>query len=152
MKRFTPEQENSEVTSDTVMVKEYMPFFAPKPSETVSVGNRPTRMSVMRLTQKTTEITTEKDTLTTDSVDVKLPIERKTYRDSMYMAIVSGYDPRLEYIEVYPTTNYIYRTITKKEYSKRKPFSLGVGVGYGFNGKEYAPYIGIGIHYKIFEW
>lgn len=49
-----------------------------------------------------------RDTLPT----VQLKKETKTYKDSTYMAIVSGYNPSLDYIETYNRTKYI--TIEKK--------------------------------------
>ena len=63
--------------------------------------------------------------------------------DTTYRAVVSGYSPRLESIEVYPTT--IYRT--KTEYQNQK-FSLGIQVGIGYCG-EIKPYIGIGVSYSL---
>lgn len=49
----------------------------------------------------------------TDSVFVKLPISQKHYaQDSVYDAWVSGYEPSLDSISVYPKTEYI--TITNE--------------------------------------
>ena len=46
-----------------------------------------------------------------DTLYVSLPLEKKLYASDEYYAEVSGYRPRLDYIEVYPKTIYI----TQKE-------------------------------------
>lgn len=81
-----------------------------------------------------------------DTTYVTLPREEKEYADTTYRAVVSGYSPRLESIEVFPTT--IYRT--KTEYQNQK-FSLGIQVGIGYCG-EIKPYIGIGVSYNLFNF
>lgn len=49
----------------------------------------------------------------TDSVFIKLPIAQKHYaQDSVYDAWVSGYEPKLDSINVYPKTEYV--TITNE--------------------------------------
>lgn len=42
-----------------------------------------------------------------DTVFIALPIERKIYEDSLYRAIVSGYKPSLDKIEVFQTTKVV---------------------------------------------
>ena len=81
-----------------------------------------------------------------DTTYVTLPREEKEYADTTYRAVVSGYSPRLESIEVYPTT--IYRT--KTEYLNQK-FSLGIQVGIVYCG-EIKPYIGIGVSYNLLNF
>lgn len=81
-----------------------------------------------------------------DTLYVTLPREVKEYADTNYRAVISGYIPRLESIEVYPTT--IYKTETKNINGK---FGLGVQLGVGYCG-EIKPYIGIGISYNLFTF
>lgn len=86
-----------------------------------------------------------------DSVDIELPITQKVYRDSTYTAYISGYNPRLDSLLVYPKTQII--TITEK--AKPKRWSVGVQVGYGMtlNGTpQFAPYIGVGVSYNLFNF
>jgi hypothetical protein len=86
-----------------------------------------------------------------DSTTVELPITQKTYKDSTYTAWVSGYDPSLDSIQVYPKTE--YKTITntiKMQDTKRWGIGIQGGVGYGKGG--FTPYIGIGIQYNIIRW
>ena len=61
-----------------------------------------------------------------DTIYVALPREEKTYKDSTYMAVVSGYKPSLDRIEVYPTTK-IINTTDFIETRRRLGFSIGVG-------------------------
>lgn len=61
----------------------------------------------------------------TDSVLVYLPFERKVYKDSTYRAVISGYEPVLEDIEVYARETTIYKEKTRPWLS---PFIMG-GLG-----------------------
>lgn len=92
------------------------------------------------------------DTLySTDSVQVpvQVPIERKTYEDSTYKAVVSGYMAALDTIQVYPV--HTSTTITNTIY-KRKRFNVGVqaGVGWGLYNKKPDLFIGLGFTYRLF--
>lgn len=85
-----------------------------------------------------------------DTTFIPLPREYVTYQDTSYKAVVSGFVPRLEEIEVYPKTQYI--TIqTEKTRTVTKPTRFGVGVqaGYGVTPKGFQPYVGVGISYNI---
>lgn len=92
------------------------------------------------------------DTLyNTDSVlvPVRIPIESKTYQDSTYRAVVSGYRASLDTIQVYPI--HTYTTITNI-ITKQKRFNIGVqaGVGYGCFNKKPDVYWGFGVSYRLF--
>lgn len=83
----------------------------------------------------------------TDSVLVSLPVERKTYSDSTYTAVVSGINPCLDSIEVYRQRVYETKTIT--HYTKPSRISIGLQGGYGYGRNGFSPYIGIGISYNL---
>lgn len=108
--------------------------------------------------QYVTKIKTVKDTLrTTDTipqyVEVEVPIEQKTYKDSSYYAVISGYKASLDTLEVFPKETTI--TIEKTSYIKdKKKFGVGLQVGYGFDPihKQSSPYIGVGIQYNLFKF
>lgn len=76
-----------------------------------------------------------------DSVFVEVPITRKVYGDSLYTAWVSGYEPRLDSIEIYQ------RSVIIKE--KKRRFSFGIQAGYGMTTKGFAPYVGVGVGYNL---
>jgi hypothetical protein len=74
---------------------------------------------------------------------VYLPYVQKEYASERYKAYVSGYDSRLDSIEIYP------QTITIR--TGMKPRRLGIGIigGYGIGKNGFSPYIGLGIYYRI---
>ena len=86
-----------------------------------------------------------------DSIHVQIPIEQKVYADSTYKAWVSGFNPALDSIEVYPVN--IERIIhtTETRYRNRR-WGLGVTAGVGITPQNVQPYIGFGISYNIFSW
>lgn len=75
-----------------------------------------------------------------DSVQVEVPMERKTYEGENYRAVVQGFRPELVSIDVRQ------QTVTVTEY-KRKWWSVTIGpqLGYGFTPAGWQPYAGIGI-------
>jgi hypothetical protein len=87
-----------------------------------------------------------------DSAEVIIPISTKVYEDSLYRAVVSGYNASLDSIRIYRNTVYVdhFREVTKKVNPGR--WSFGVQVGYGMDFKGLHPYFGIGIGYRLFEF
>lgn len=81
-----------------------------------------------------------------DSVFIKIPIEQKTYETEDYKAIISGYKPSLDYMEVRCKEVQITHEIAKKD-----KWGLGVSLGYGF-GKTASPYIGVSVNYNFLTW
>lgn len=83
-----------------------------------------------------------------DSVRAVVPITQKTYADSTYKAWVSGYNPRLDSIQVYNRT--IVTTKTETVVRKRR---IGIGVqagyGYGFQHRGIEPYVGLGVSWNF---
>lgn len=73
--------------------------------------------------------------------------QRVTYTDSTYRAVVSGYNPKLEYIETYNTTQYV----TEKVYEKPKKWGLGVYADVKFYERVYMP-IGGKLTYRNNRW
>lgn len=61
-----------------------------------------------------------------DSVLVYLPFERKVYEDSTYRAVVSGYRPVLEEIDVYGKETIIYKEKTAPRLSPYVSGSIGL--------------------------
>lgn len=94
---------------------------------------------------------TIRDTLKTSDtitkyVEVEIPIETKTYQDSTYYAVISGYKAHLDTLSVYPKETTI--TIEKTSYRannrlKIRP-SINIGVGYGVITRNPDVYVGIG--------
>lgn len=83
-----------------------------------------------------------------DSVSIDLPITQKRYGDSTYTAWVSGYNPTLDSIYVYPRHETV--TITNTIRQKPRRWGLGVSAGYGYApGKGMVPWVGVGVSYTL---
>ena len=97
------------------------------------------------------------DTMQPTAIDtIELPKMQRVYTDdSTYKAWVSGYDPRLDSIEVYRKT--IKETVTiqmpaeKKKRTFWQRFNIGVQAGYGLglDDKKTHPYVGCGIGFNL---
>jgi len=87
--------------------------------------------------------TTTYRTVEGDSVPVIIPITSKEYKNDNYRAVVSGYKPSLDFMEVYREKE----IITLKP--KQKRWGLGLQVGYGYPG---GLYVGGGVSYNLFMW
>jgi hypothetical protein len=85
------------------------------------------------------------DTLGCDSAEVYLPVTQLTYADSTYKVWISGYEPRLDSIEVY-TRRELIRTETGSD--SRWSIALTAGYGYGPAGAQ--PFVGVGLSYRLF--
>lgn len=90
-----------------------------------------------------------------DTVWMPLPLERVVYRDTAYLAVVSGYRPRLDAIEVYQRE--VVRTVTERvEVPVSRRWGLGITAGYGAaavgGSVQLAPFVGIGVSYNIVCW
>lgn len=63
-----------------------------------------------------------------DTLYLSLPMERRVYGSDDFYAEVTGYNPSLDYIEVFPKT----RVVTERIVEKRKMNSLSAGVELGY--------------------
>ena len=117
------------IRQDTVVVRDTLKFYKPKPIYVKS----------------------EKDTLfINDTTFIELPKETKVYRDSTYEAQITGFQPNLDYIKVFPKTTYI--TKEKVSYiANKKHFHHGlqVGVGFGVINRKPDVFVGYGFTYTF---
>lgn len=117
------------IRQDTLIVRDTLKFYKPKPIYVKS----------------------ELDTLyINDTTFIELPKETKVYRDSTYEARISGFQPNLDHIYVYPKE--IYVTTEKVSYiEKKKHFNHGIqlGVGYGVINMKPDVYVGYGFTYTF---
>lgn len=88
-----------------------------------------------------------------DSIYYTVPREEVEYRDSSFRAVVSGFLPRLEELEIYQKEKIITiqteKTIT---IPKKTRFGVGVQAGYGITPAGFQPYLGLGISYNILSF
>lgn len=110
-----------------------------------------TRVDTVRYDKPVPVFVRSTDTLVVhDTILIK---EQKVFKDSTYTAWVSGYQPNLDSIEVYPktVTNYITTEVTKTVTKIKKPkWVISVGGGVGYNGKI-EPYVGLSAGYVLFS-
>lgn len=88
-----------------------------------------------------------------DTVYVELAKTEKIYKDdSTYECKVSGVEPNLDYIKVFPKTTIITneKTITIEK-TRKAHFNWGLqgGLGYGILGKKLDIYMGLGVQYSF---
>lgn len=90
-----------------------------------------------------------------DTTFVQLPKERKEYSGKDYRAVVSGYQPSLDLIQVFPETKTVTKTISVPS-RKRSHWSIALHAGYGLTIQENRitplPFIGAGLSYSLVEW
>ena len=90
-----------------------------------------------------------------DTTFVQLPKERKEYSGKDYRAVVSGYQPSLDLIQVFPETKVVTQTISVPS-RNRSHWALSLQAGYGItlqnNRITPLPCIGAGISYNLVEW
>ena len=64
-----------------------------------------------------------------DTLYMDLPLEKRSYKREDFYAEVTGYDPRLTYIEVYPKTVYINESVGQSV-TGRNTLSFGIEPSY----------------------
>lgn len=112
----------TEVRVDTVHISAPMAVFARFTADTIHI----------------------RDTIRIDDTLV-LPRQEVIYQDSLYRAVISGYRPRLDHLELFPRTT----THTLTPQLKPKRWGIGLQAGYGL---PYGPYIGLGVSYNLVRW
>lgn len=130
-----------EVRRDTTIVVDTNIYINPLPVNVeISISEK--------ITVPPTDITITEDSL------IVLPKSVKTYSDKSYKCQVSGYQPNLDWIEVYPETQYITTETTRT--TRPKPWGIGVQAGggiYAAGGKiGFTPYIGVGVSYNFIRF
>ena len=85
-----------------------------------------------------------------DTVWAVVPRTQKRYEDSTYMAWISGYEPRLDSIEVYQKTVVVTKRVEGRGKSKRFNVGLTGGFGYGVFTRKPDVWVGVGCTWRIF--
>ena len=147
---------HTEEVSDTTysVVYDTIPYYQPVPRDSVVI-----RYETHVLALAPVSSTEDADSVPggipdenmPDSASVVIPITQKVYTDSTYTAYVSGFNPSLDSIFIYQPT-FTYNIVTRIR-EKPKRFGIGpqIGVGVGKDGNV-TPYIGIGIHYDLWNF
>lgn len=84
--------------------------------------------------------------------EVLIPIQRKVYQTDQYRAVVTGWRPALDTIELYRDTRTITETVTKV-IEKRKTWALTVGPGVGYGPDlKLRPVVAASLGFVIKSW
>lgn len=89
-------------------------------------------------------------TARTDTVWAVVPRTQKRYVDSTYMAWISGYEPRLDSIEVYQKTVVVTKRVEGRVKNRRFNVGLTGGFGYGVFTRKPDVWVGVGCTWRIF--
>lgn len=130
----------TDISLDTITIRDTIKIDKPVPVNKYIVRN------------DTIILPTAQDSISNDSTKVVLPVVQNEYETPEYHAWVSGgYFASLDSLNIYPEKEYITKTVTNtviKE--KMKRWGIGIQAGYGFNGREFQPYIGVGVTCNLF--
>ena len=111
--------------------------------------NTPILREIHKVTHDTIKIVMNDTIVRRDTI--YLEREQRIYEDEDYKAFVSGFQPRLDSICVYPKTIYETKVSTRKEWRR---FTYGVQAGVGVvmpftSSPSFGGYVGIGIGYNF---
>ena len=111
--------------------------------------NSPILREIHKVTHDTIKIVMNDTIVRRDTI--YLEREQRVYEDDEYKAFVSGFQPRLDSIYVYPKTIYETKVSTRKEWRRfTYGVQLGVGVVMPFNSSpSFGGYLGLGIGYNF---
>ena len=130
----------------------------PVPAETIKTGKLVYIKVAVGDTQGTGTAVPSKDSTgarqspcVADSIEVPVPIVQKRYDDSLYTAWVSGFEPKLDSINLrLPTiTETVTNTIVKP--SPRLSIGVQAGAGIGIFSRQPDIYIGIGVQWRFWS-
>lgn len=85
-----------------------------------------------------------------DTVWAVVPRTQKRYVDSTYMAWISGYEPRLDSIEVYQKTVVVTKSVEGRVKNRRFNVGLTGGFGYGVFTRKTDVWVGVGCTWRMF--
>lgn len=144
------------IERDTVVVTDTLRKDVPVPRieyrtkyDTVRIKISPQDGTGRPIDTKTPDSTKEDDS--GQEIDVQLPISAKVYQTDDYRAVVSGWRPSLDSMEVYRKTNTVRETITKVN-TIRPRWVLTAGVGAGYTAeRQIAPHLGITFGWAIWS-
>ena len=145
------------MVADTITYVDTIPYYYPVPKDSTIV-----RYVTVRVPKYVESVPASADSLPkyaesdtkldecvpVDSVEVQLPITQKVYKDSSYTAYVSGFQPHLDSLIVYPQ-KYV---VTISERRKPPRWHIGPSVGVGVTTEGIQPTLGVTLTYSIWSW
>lgn len=139
------------VRCDTLTIHDTIRITEPTPDSTAVLGFKKATLPVVPM-EKPNEIpdTTSGTKAIPDSATVILPIEQRHYADPKYEAWISGYDAKLDSLNLYQTSRVI--TITKEVEKKTKRWGISAGAGVVATPERIEPGIFIGVSYTFISF
>lgn len=125
---------NVRTVTDTIIERDTITAIPDTVFRTVALG------------EKTVKVVIHDTLCKTDTVEVALPYVQKQYKDSSYSAWISGYEPSLDSIRVFPKTTIIRESKVVRQKDRRWGVFGGVGIGVS---DRITPCVGVGIGYRI---
>ena len=125
---------NVSTVTDTIVKRETITAIPDTVYRTVALG------------EKTVKVVVHDTLCKTDTVTISLPFVQKQYKDSSYSAWISGYEPSLDSIRVFPKTTIIRESKVVRQKDRRWGVFGGVGIGVS---DRITPCVGVGIGYRI---
>ena len=125
---------NVRTVTDTIIERETITAIPDTVYRTVALG------------EKTVKVVVHDTLCKTDTVTISLPFVQKQYKDSSYSAWISGYEPSLDSIRVFPKTTIIRESKVVRQKDRRWGVFGGVGIGVS---DRITPFVGVGIGYRI---
>ena len=125
---------NVRTVTDTIVKRDTITSIPDTVYRTVALG------------EKTVKVVIHDTLCKTDTVEVALPYVQKQYKDSSYSAWISGYEPSLDSIRVFPKTTIIRESKVVRQKDRRWGVFGGVGIGVS---DRITPCVGVGIGYRI---
>lgn len=125
---------NIRTVTDTIIERETITAIPDTVYRTVALG------------EKTVKVIIHDTLCKTDTVTISLPFVQKQYKDSSYSAWISGYEPSLDSIRVFPKTTIIRESKVVRQKDRRWGVFGGIGIGVS---DRITPCVGVGIGYRI---
>lgn len=125
---------NVSTVTDTIVKRDTITAIPDTVYRTVALG------------EKTVKVVVHDTLCKTDTVTISLPFVQKQYKDSSYSAWISGYEPSLDSIRVFPKTTIIRESKVVRQKDRRWGIFGGVGIGVS---DRITPCVGVGIGYRI---
>ena len=125
---------NVSTVTDTIVKRDTITAIPDTVYRTVALG------------EKTVKVVVHDTLCKTDTVTISLPFVQKQYKDSSYSAWISGYEPSLDSIRVFPKTTIIREIKVVRQKDRRWGVFGGVGIGVS---DRITPCVGVGIGYRI---
>lgn len=142
---------------DTIAWYDTIPYYLPAAKQEVALGPKITFLPVFipRDSFPNGELRMENEELSSDSVAVEIPITQREYEGADYRAWVSGYEPMLDSIFVFPRHDVVTirePSLRSDHNDERRRWGLGVFAGYGVTPHGMQPCVGISINYNLWNF